>query len=232
MSAKLPEPATGAEAFEIAADLGGALQSRLDAYSKFSRKLSPAVNEAYDELIARLSGAKHAGPAIGSPMPGFALPDQDSRIRTLHSFLNEGPLVISFNRGHWCPWCRLELRDLARHYEEIRAAGAQAVSIIPETAAYSRRLAESNGLPFPVLTDLDLGYSLSLGLAIWAGAKIRDLYKKTGLDLGLFQNNEGWMLPIPATFLISSDGSVKARFVETDFRRRMDPEEIVAALST
>ncbi len=232
MAAKLHEPATGAEAFEVAAGLGGALQTRLDAYSKFSRRLSPAVNEAYDELIARLSGLKNAGPAIGSPMPDFALPDQDGSMRTLPSFLTEGPLIISFNRGHWCPWCRLELRALAEAYERIRAAGAQAVSIIPETAAYSRKLAELDGLPFPVLTDLDLGYSLSLGLAIWAGTKIRALYKKAGLDLALFQNNEGYMLTIPATFVISGDGTVKARFVEPDFRRRMDPQEIVAALGT
>ena len=175
MAANPGEPATGAEALEVAAGLGGALQSRLDAYSVFSRRLSPDINAAYDALIARLSAAKNAGPAIGNPMPGFALPDQDGRIRTLRSFLRDGPLVISFNRGHWCPWCRLEVRALASHYGAFRAAGAEAISIVPETAAYSRKFAEANGVPFPVLTDLDLGYSLSLGLAIFAGTAIREL---------------------------------------------------------
>ena len=103
-------------------------------------------------------------------------------------------------------------------------------SIIPETLAYSGRLIGDNKPPFKVLTDLDLSYTLSVGLMIWLGRDICALYLKAGLDLALFQRNEAWFLPIPATFVIGSDGAVKARMVNPDFRARADPEEILATL--
>jgi peroxiredoxin len=224
------KPSTPAEAFALAAARDAPLQKRLDIYSAFSRELRPEINQAYDELIARLSGLKKIGPPIGAPFPGFHLPDQDGNLVSLDSLLSEGPLILSLNRGHWCPWCRLELRALAQIDDEARKLGAQVVSIIPETLAYSRRLIADNGLCFRVLTDLDLAYALSLGLMIWAGDRIRALYTKSGLDLPLFQKNEGWFLPIPATFLLGPDGVVRARFADPDFRKRMDPEDILSAL--
>ena len=224
------KPATPAEAFALAAAGEGLLKNRLDAYSTYSRVLAPEINEAYDELVARLSGLKKIGPPIGNPMPDFQLPDQDGHLVSLESLLSEGPLVLSLNRGHWCPWCRLELRALAHIHDDAHELGAQVVSIIPETLAYSGKLIADNRLPFRVLTDLDLAYTLSLGLMIWVGDKIRALYLKAGLDLPLFQRNDGWFLPVPATFLIGRDGIVNARFVDPDFRKRMEPQDVLAAL--
>ena len=225
-----PKPATSAEAFAWAAAQEGRLKKRLDAYSAHSRALNPKTNEAYDELVARLSALKKGGPPVGAILPDFHLPDQDGYLVSLSSLRSEGHLVVSFNRGHWCPWCRLELRALGQIHDDARKLGAQVVSIIPETLGYSQRLVRDNNLPFKVLTDLDLSYALSLGLMIWVGEKIRALYLKGGLDLALFQRNKGWFLPIPATFLIGSDGIVKARFVDADFRRRMEPQDILSAL--
>lgn len=224
-------PSTGAEAFQIAESAGSSLQERLDIYSSFSRMLYPAINSQYDKLIDRLAFLKGAGPAIGGKLPDFMLPDVNGRLTCLDDYLGKGPLVISFNRGHWCPWCRLEVKALASIYPGIRAAGADAVSIVPETAAYARRLTEAALLPFPVLTDLDLGYTLSIGLAIWAGAELRDSYKALGLELALFHGNEGCLLPVPATFVLGGDGRIKARFMDPDFRKRMDPQDILKALA-
>jgi peroxiredoxin len=223
-------PATPAQAFALATARDCSLKERLDTYSAYSRQLGPEINEAYDELIEKLGRLKNAGPSPGSLMPDFGLPDQNGHLVSLGSLLAEGPLVLSFNRGHWCPWCRLELRGLAAIHGELQQLGAQVVSIIPETQAYSARLAADNQLPFKVLTDLDLGYTLSLGLMIWAGEKIRALYTQAGLDLALFHNNDGWFLPIPATFIIGCDGIVKAKTTDPDFRKRMEPQEILAAL--
>ena len=227
-SSKTPE--TPAEAFSLAAAGHGPLQERLDIYSGYSREVGPDINQAYDELIARFSGLKRIGPTVGAPMPDFQLPDQDGRLVSLESLLSEGPLVLSINRGHWCPWCRLELRALAEVHNEVRGLGAQVVSIIPETLAYSGRLKADNVLPFRVLTDLDLAYALSLGLMIWVGDRIRALYQSSGVNLSLFQRNEGWFLPILATFLIGRDGILTARFVDPDFRKRMEPRDILSAL--
>ena len=214
----------------MAAGEDGPLQERLDTYSAYSRELRPEVNQAYDELIARLSGLKKIGPSLGAQIPEFYLPDQDGHLVSLELLLSDGPLILSLNRGHWCPWCRLELRALAQVHDEARKLGTQVVSIIPETLAYSRRLIADNGLPFRVLADLDLAYALSLGLMIWVGDQIRALYLKSGLNLPVFQRNEGWFLPIPATFLIGREGVVQARFVDPDFRKRMEPHDILNAL--
>ncbi|MGA8768824.1 MAG: AhpC/TSA family protein, partial [Rhodomicrobium sp.] len=91
----------------MAAGEDGPLQERLDTYSAYSRELRPEVNQAYDELIARLSGLKKIGPSLGAQIPEFYLPDQDGHLVSLESLLSDGPLILSLNRGHWCPWCRL-----------------------------------------------------------------------------------------------------------------------------
>ena len=101
---------------------------------------------------------------------------------------------------------------------------------MPETGAYSRKAIEDNKLPFRILTDLDLGYTLSLGMVMRV-EKLREPYLDSGLDLARFQNNGGWFLPVPATFVVGVDGTVKARFADPDFRRRMEPRDILSALT-
>jgi peroxiredoxin len=112
------------------------------------------------------------------------------------SLLRKGQLVVSFNRGPWCDYCGLELHALARAHPEIVAAGGEVVSIVPETAHYARALQNSRGLPFKVLTDLDLAYAFSLGLVFWVGDKIKETYRQFGIDLEQFQGHGGWLLPI------------------------------------
>ena len=102
---------------------------------------------------------------------------------------------------------------------------------MPETAKYARALQQTRGLPFRVLTDLDLAYALSLGLVFWVGEKIKQTYRQFGIDLEQFQGHGGWLLPIPATLVIGTDGRVKARFVDPDFRHRMGIEDILRALA-
>ena len=114
-------------------------------------------------------------------MPEFGLPDENGRLISLSSLLRFGPVVISFNRGHWCPYCKLELRSLAAIHSEIAQLGARVVSIMPDSAQFTGDYVAQNDLPFPVLSDIDLGYSLSLGLIFWVGAEIQRLYQEVGV---------------------------------------------------
>jgi len=138
--------------------------------------------------------------------------------------------ALDFNRGPWCDYCGLELHSLARAYPDIVAAGGDVVSIVPETAKYARNLQATRGVPFRVLTDMDFGFALSLGLVFWVGQKVMDMYRGFGIDLAQFQGNGGWFLPIPATLVVGFDGRVKARFVDPDFRHRMRTEDVVEAV--
>jgi peroxiredoxin len=225
-------PKTTAEAFALASGMSVSLKERLAAYREHSARLRPEIAAIYQKLVdhleALVSGA--VAPDVGAEMPDFLLPDQYGRLVSLGGLLESGPVVISMNRGHWCPYCRLDLRALAQIEPDIRRLGAQVVSIMPETAQYTKRAIVENDFPFPILTDIDLGYALALGLVFWVGADVKKLYVDLGLDLAVFQGNRSYFLPIAAKFVIGRDGKVKAREININFRERMEPSEIIAAL--
>ena len=208
------------------------LDVKLDQYIARSRKILPEVLAAYDRLVVQLENAAVGGgaPGVGEALPPFALPDDTGRIVHLDDLLAQGSLVVSFNRGHWCPYCRLELRALMRAAPHLRRRPVEIVSILPETADLRDRLVDDNGLPFHLLTDIDLGYALSLGLMMAVNAEVIEVYRGLGIDLPRFQGRAGWFLPIPATFVIGTDRRIKASFVNPDFRRRLTIEQIEAAL--
>lgn len=204
----------------------------LSAHGEQSRRHRPDISSAYDELVRRLEALDRdeIGPRLGAQMPGFTLPDESGRLVNLDALLQSGPLVVNFNRGHWCPYCRLELRSLAAHHDRIRALGASVVSIMPDSAQFTADYAQANDLPFPVLSDIDLGYALSLGLIFWVGPEVQRLYREVGIALERYHGNDGYFLPMAAKFIVGQDGLVKARRVNIEFRERMEPEEIVATL--
>ncbi len=208
------------------------LNDRLAHYAARHRAGGGPVPAAYDRLVERLvaAGAGAGAPVVGVPMPDFLLPDDQGRLVALEALLAQGPLVISLNRGHWCSFCRLELACLAEHEEAIGRLGGRVVSIIPERRIFAQRLKAELGLPFPVLSDMDNAYALSLDLMIWVGNELRGLFVELGLDVPGAQANRGWFLPIPATFVVGREGRILARFVDPDFRRRMEIAPILAAL--
>lgn len=216
-------------AFRQCRDMQGTLNERLRAYAAAGREIFPAYSEAVDRLVARIND--HAGgenaPRPGEPLPPFVLPDEAGRLVSLESLLAEGPVAVMFHRGHWCPYCRLNLHAVVQAQDRIKAAGGHVVAIMPELQQFTTQFKTDSGAPFPVLTDIDNGYALSLNLAIWLGAEIRQLLSYQ--DIPSFLGNDGWILPIPATFVVGRDGIVKARFVDPDFRNRMAIDELITA---
>ena len=210
----------------------GTLNKALAVYRAQSKQRRPEFAVAYDELVSRLTAVyrQEIGPAAGQPMPSFLLPDQSGRLIALEALLQNGPVVISFNRGHWCPYCKLDLQALANAHSQVTKLGASIVSIMPETAKFTKNSIATNELPFPVLSDIDLGYSLSLGMVFWVGTEVRKLYEAIGIDLAKFQGNEGYFLPMAAKFVIGQDGLVKARHVNVEFRERVEPDALIETL--
>lgn len=232
----MSEPGTTAAALKAAwaeieaSDLS--LADKLSAYACASRAIVPNTIDAYDDMVARTaaSEALAAAPQVGDLLPDFLCPDDKGRLVSLSSLLGDGMLVVSLNRGHWCPYCRLEVRALAHAAAEIEAAGARIVSIVPETRAFSQRMVADNELPFPVLTDMDLSFALSLGLVTPPGPLLQQIYMRGGIDLARFQGNPFGMLPSPATFVVDPSARIVARFIDPDFRRRMAIEDLLAAI--
>lgn len=222
-----------AEILALVSSLPGELGKKLAAYLEHSRRLQPDLVAAIDRLIIHLNAlyGDRVGPAVGDLMPAFLLPNQQGQLISLENLLNAGPVVICIHRGHWCPYCKLDLRALAEIEPDIRRLGAQVVSIMPEKAQFTKQAVADNDFPFPILSDVDLSYALSLGLIYWVGAEVRKLYDDIGLDLEIFQGNRSHFLPITAKFIVGRDGIVKERVVDVDFRQRMEPKAILASLA-
>jgi peroxiredoxin len=184
-----------------------------------------------DRLVTRLHqyGAGDSAPQIGEPMPPFVLPDETGQMVSLDELLNRGSVAVTFHRGHWCPYCRININALVQAHKDLTANDGQIIAIIPDLQKFAADLKLQSNVPFPILTDANNGYALSLNLTIWVGAEIQKLMENR-LDLSTFQGNSSWMLPIPATFVVGRDGLIRARFIDPDYRKRMMIADMIAAM--
>jgi peroxiredoxin len=219
------------QAFIRARELDASLGEQLRAFADAARQRQPHFAEAVDRLVERLRryGAGESAPQPGEPMPPFVLPDDTGHLVSLEQLLRNGPVAATFHRGHWCPYCRININALAQAHGEIAREGGQIVAIMPDRQKFVAELRSQSNVPFPILTDMDNGYALSLNLTIWVGAEMQKLMEQRQ-DLPTFQGNSSWMLPVPATFVIGRDGLIRARFVDPDYRKPMAIADMLAAL--
>lgn len=204
------------------------LKSRLDALCASRREVA-AWNVAYEDMIAELgrNGFLDQVLQVGEVFPDFMLPSAEGRLVALDKLLARGPVIVSFFRGEWCPFCRLMLAALTEALPEIEAAGASLLALTPETGGLALTMKEYHGARFEVLSDVDCGVGLSAGVVF----KIPQLYRaRMRADFAARHGNAGWFLPVPATFILSTDGVVAWRFLDVDFSHRAEPEEIIAAV--
>jgi len=219
------------QAFERLNESNLSLGEQLKAATELAKIRRPEVMAAVDRLVERLKDADAGAnaPKVGDPLPPFVLPDEDGRIVSLDELLTRGPVAVTLHRGHWCPYCRISINALVRAHDQVAAEGGQIVVVMPERQEFVSDLKSVAKAPFPVLTDVDNGYALSLNLAIWVGEELRAIIAERH-DVPRYQGNDTWVLPIPATFVVGQDGLIKARFIDPDYRKRMAVEDLLAAL--
>jgi peroxiredoxin len=220
------------ESFVRCRDLEAPLADRLQAFANELRRLSPCFGAAIDALVSRLAenDAGATAPQVGEPMPAFLLPDDQGRLVRLEDLLGKGPVALAFNRGHWCPYCRINVDALARAEKEVAAEHRHVAAIVPDRRKFAVWLRSEAKAPFPVLTDIDNGYAMTLDLAFYVGDELKHMMVSSGWDPSVSQGTDNWMLPIPATFIIGTDGIIRARFIDPDYRVRMAIEDLLAAL--
>ena len=213
-------------------DLEVPLADRLQAFADDLRRAGPEFASAVDVLVSRLleCDAGATAPKVGERMPSFLLPNDQGCLVRLEDFLAEGPVALAFNRGYWCPYCRINVDALARAEEEVAGEKRHIVAIVPDRQRFAAWLKCDANAPFPVLTDMDNGYAMTLDLAFYVGDTLRHMMVSAGWDPSETQGTEDWMLPIPATFIIGTDGIVHGRFVDPDYRTRMAIEDLVGTL--
>lgn len=219
-------------ALRQALDMDVPVNQRLEIYAVALRRHLVPFAEAVDRLVERLEhvGAGSGAPKVGETMPPFLLPDHTGCLVGLDDLLTDGPVAIAFHRGHWCPYCQINARALAQVQHRVRTRGGQLVAITPERQQFMQQHRSAAQAEYRMLSDVDNGYALSLNLAIWVGEELKRVMSDFGRDLETYQGNPSWFLPIPATFVVSRSGVITARFVDPDYRRRMEVEELVAAL--
>ena len=171
------------------------------------------------------------GIAVGEQAPPFEAPDVHGKPVRLEDRLAAGPVVLAFYRGAWCPICNLELRALQEIVPELRAAGAALVTISPQGPDASLPLVETLDLGFDVLSDLDQSIIAAYRLQFELRDYLKSLYEQLEMPLTSVNADGTWNLPVPATFVIDTDGVVRARHVDPDYRTRMEPREVLAAVA-
>lgn len=170
------------------------------------------------------------GIGLGSHAPGFSLPDAGGELVSLQDRLADGPVVLSFYRGAWCPVCNVELQGLQAALGDIRSLGASLVAVSPQAPDASLDFVARLGLDFDVLSDVDQSVIRAYRLQFELPEELRAVYRDRGMGLDEQNGDGSWNLPVPATFVLDRDGVVRARHVDPNYRERMPVEEILTAL--
>lgn len=170
--------------------------------------------------------------AEGARVPRFTLPSATGEDVSMDDLLAQGQVVLTFYRGAWCPYCNLALRALQADHDAITARGARLVAVSPQIPDESLSLTEKHALTFDVLSDLGSDVAKQFGIAFDLNDELGALYDQLGFDLQRVNAGHARTLPLPATYVIDREGTIRWAFVRSDYTKRADPADILAALDT
>jgi peroxiredoxin len=197
--------------------------------------LSPAIHTRLSTAIDNLvrSRPEAAAVGVGQTAPEFSLLDLAGGTVTLSEQLRAGPVVLTFYRGSWCPYCDLALRAYSKMVPQLHRAGARLIAISPQRYdAAVPNAVEHRALDFLVLSDPDNRVARKYGLVYSVDALMRSVLADFGLDISAVNGAATWDLPVPATFVVAPDGRIRWACVETDYRLRAEPDQIIRALTS
>ena len=166
----------------------------------------------------------------GDWIPEFKLNNHLGKAVSSSELLGNGPLIINFYRGSWCPYCNFELHAIHEKEEEIKNLGAQLIAISPELPDGTLSSVEKHNLSFQVLSDIDNKVAEKFGLMFTLPEELKEIYLGMGINLEKSNGNNKWQLPIPATYLVASDGIITYAFINPDYTKRLEPEELIVNL--
>jgi len=210
----------------------GNLRKQLEEKSK-SGKADPKTKAIMESAIESLRKEKITSRAkkVGEEFPEFSLKNFKGEEVNLTSLLKTGPVILTFYRGAWCPYCNIQLMEYQKHLSAWELKGAKLVAISPELPELSMALAQKRELTFDLLFDKDNAFAKKMGLVFGLKDDLKQVYEKFGLDLAKSQGNSSWQLPVSATYVVGKDKKVKFSFVDVDYKKRAEPSDISAALT-
>lgn len=187
------------------------------------------VIQAADQDM-RQRGIENTSRKAGDYIALATLTDANGEDVALSNLLEKGPLILSFYRGGWCPYCNLELKAYQDALDQILERGGQFVAVTPEKPDTSLSTIEKNALSFPVLTDVGNAFAKDMGIAFELPVGLQGLFGRFGINIPELNADTGWALPVPATFVADQTGKILLADVDVDYTRRLEPSAAIAAL--
>ncbi len=208
------------------------LKEQLADYRAGWFKRVPAERQAVMErhINELRNGLAKTALKAGDRAPVIALTNAKGVLVDIKSLLNRGPVIVTFYRGGWCPYCNLELRAFQKILPEIKAAGASLVAISPEKPDDTLSTTEKNALDFEVLSDIGQKIGRAFGLVYTFSDELKWAYREFGLDIPGKNGADEWALPISATYVIGQDGKIMYAYSDADYRDRAEPAEVLKIL--
>lgn len=211
---------------------GTQLRDRIAVFNANLAKQAPEAAKAFAAEIESVvrSGAGSRAAKVGDSAPVFTLPDATRRPISLVTLRQSGPVVVTFYRGQWCPYCDLQLRAYQEVLPRIRALSATLVAISPQTPDESLTTVERKQLEFHVLSDAGNTVARAWGLVWKVGASLDAVHKASGVDLAKSNGDASNELPVPATFIVEPSGRIAFAHYDPDWSARLEPSTLLAAL--
>lgn len=200
--------------------------------TRFAATAPEEVKQAYQQATTELK-AKHLEEQAlkaGDKIPMFRLKNVYGNFVNIVDILKEGPVILNFFRGAWCPYCNLELRLYQKLLPQIKELGANLIAISPDLEQYSFTLKEKYQFEFEVVSDTNLTVSRQFGLVFQLDSKLIPIYEKRGFDLAKYHGNSNFELPFPATYVVNQEGIITLAFVDADYQNRLEPTEALEAI--
>lgn len=203
---------------------------------EFQEKFMSQVPEEMGEMFAAKtqelakSGLVESAIKVGDKVPDFVLPDAQGNKVSLADLRAKGPVVIAFYRGGWCPYCNLTVAKLQQYLPKFEAKGASLVAITPELPEFITKKTEEASLTYPVLSDVGMKVGKDFGIKFILDPALQKVYTEFGLDVTKHNGDNTFQLPLPATYVIDKDGTVTYAFVNVDYTKRAEPEDVLKAI--
>jgi peroxiredoxin len=211
------------------------LEQELAAFKAEFSRTAPAGRAAlYEAKIEELRADFALASAVGldEAAPDFALPNAAGKSIVLKDLLKSGPVILTFYRGGWCPYCNIQLRAYQSVLPQISASGARLVAISPQLPDNSLDTVNKNALTFDVLSDVRNEVARSYGLVYSLPEDIRAALRSNNKALPSINGDESWELPVPATYVIARDQRVALAYIDVDYRKRLEPEALLTCLKS
>lgn len=209
------------------------LKTQIDAFEVQKKANVPAnilnlMDVTTEKLIAEQL-SKHAL-KVGDKFPAFELPDSKGKQISSTELLAQGPLVLSFYRGGWCPYCNLELRALNNMQQAFADQNAQLIAVSPQLPDESLSTQQQNELAYTVLSDVSNSLSKKCGLVFTLDERLIPVYDQLGLNILKANGDDSYELPLPATYVIDSQGVIQFAFAHEDYTLRAEPLDVLNAV--